>query len=278
MNTDEKIAILNQSAGLINRYIFDRSVVIAAHDEKKPFAHGTGMLLRLEEAPVIITAAHVINTHTPEELQIVSGEKPSNVRNAPSAKDFVGGVNFGETDVGFLHLTEDCVQKLGEKKFLTLDDLDVFPEGLAEDLAVIFGMPGTMHKVEHGIVHRYDSFSYYSNIPDDFDWASKKQRPVQVVMEYPQSVEDSFTRSSADLPNPPGMSGGGMWRARFKGSVIWTPDRLRLIGINVEFDRKKRTLSANRIEDLLRLLAKHFPSADAHLQRELKALEERKSN
>ena len=278
MNKEQKLAILTESSSLINRYIFDRSVVIAAHDEKEPFDHGTGMLLMLAEAPIVVTAAHVINRHKPEALQIVSAEKPSNIRNAPSGKYFKGGNKCGQTDVGFLHLSEDCANNLGNKKFLALDDFDLFPNGLAEDLAVIFGMPEDMHKVEQGIVHCYESFSYYSNIPTDFDWASTQQRPIQVVMEYPETVEDAFARMFTGLPEPFGMSGGGIWRARFKGSVIWTPERLRLIGINAEFYRKKRTVKANRIEGLLRLLADHFPSADAYLQQALKDLEHRAVN
>lgn len=277
MNTEQKTAILNESSGLINHHIFDRSVVIAAHNEKEPLDHGTGMLLKLEEATVVVTAAHVINRYKPDELQIVSGQEPSNVRNAPSEKDFQGGNKIGTTDVGFLHLAEESVQKLDKKKFLSLDDFDVFPEGVAEDLAVIFGMPEDLHMLEKENIHRYDSFSYFSNIPMDFDWSSKKQRPIQVAMEYPESVEDTFTRLFAKLPEPFGMSGGGIWRARFKGATIWTPERLRVIGINAVFYRNKRLVKANRIEGLLRLLAEHFPSADAFLQQELQKLESRKS-
>lgn len=274
MNNEQKIATLTTSAGLINRYIFDRSVVIAAHNEKDPFDHGTGMLLSLEEANVVITAAHVIDKYGPDQLQIVSAENASNIKNAPSGKEFVGGKKFGQADVGFLQLSDDSITKLDHKKFLTLDDLEIFPQGLAEDMAVIFGMPEELHKTEQGNVHRYESFSYYSNIPADFDWTSKKQRPVQVVMEYPENVEDAFSKMFADLPEPSGMSGGGIWRARFKGSLIWTTDRLRLIGINAEFYRKKRSVKANRIEALVTLLAKHFPSADTYFRLGLKALQE----
>ena len=273
MDKDKKIAILTESSAIINRYIFDRSVVIAAHNEKQPFDHGTGMLLQLDEGVVVITAAHVIDKYKVEQLQIVSAEEPSNVRNAPTGKEFARDKKSGGKDVAFLLLSDDGIRKLKNKKFLRLDDLEVFPQGLSEDLAMIFGMPETMHR-EQGIVHIYESFSYFSNIPADFDWKEAQKHPVQVVMEYPETVEDSFTRMFADLPEPFGMSGGGIWRARFKDAVVWTPERLRLIGINTEFYRSKRTVKANRVEALLRLLAEDFGSAAEYLNRQEQLLKD----
>src|SRR5881394_1048081 len=106
MNKDQKIQILTEASPAINRHIFDRSVVIAAHDEKQPFSHGTGMLLKLDEAALVITAAHVIDRYELKELQIVSAEEPSNVQNAPSGKDFARDKKLGGKDVGFLPLSD----------------------------------------------------------------------------------------------------------------------------------------------------------------------------
>lgn len=70
--------------------------------------------------------------------------------------------------------------------------------------------------------------------------------------------EDVFTGQDMQLPDPHGMSGGGLWRARFAGSSIWTPDRLKLVGILTEFHEVQREVKANRVENLYHLLSHHF--------------------
>lgn len=52
MNLDQKKQILRASKALMNRHIFDRTVVLAAHNEKSIHAHGTGMLLRIDDQPM----------------------------------------------------------------------------------------------------------------------------------------------------------------------------------------------------------------------------------
>ncbi|EDY20989.1 hypothetical protein CfE428DRAFT_1282 [Chthoniobacter flavus Ellin428] len=268
---------MKEAKPAINRYLFDRTVVIAAHNEQTPYDHGTGMLVRANDTPLIVTAAHVIERHDVERLQIVAQEKPSNLRAAPEEKDFMSGVSDDDLDVGYLRPSEWCLRQLAHKSWLTLDDFELFPEGLAEDLTMTFGMPEAAHKTEHGIIHLYDSFLYQTNVPEDFDWGKPGSRPLNMRMEYPERVLDVFTGEWQDLPEPYGMSGGGIWRARFKDSLFWIPARMRLIGINSMFFEEDREIQANRIEALIHLLAKDFPEADAYLDRETEALERRRS-
>ena len=259
MDLTTKIQIANLSVKLMNRYIFDRTVVIAAHNEDQPFDHGTGTLVQIGDERIVVTAAHVVKRHEPERLQIVGAENASNLRNAPVEKEVLGGGLDEDLDVGFIRVTPIVVERLKGKSFITLDEL--FPVGVSDDLSLNFGMPEAAHQKENNKVHRYDSFSYFTNIPDDFDWKSHEQRPLDVWMDYPAEVENTLTGRVEALPDPKGMSGGGIWRARFKDAKIWTPERVRLISINSEFYEEKRQIRANRTEALVQLLARHLPAA-----------------
>jgi hypothetical protein len=93
-------------------------------------------------------------------------------------------------------------------------------------------------------------------------------------MEYPTEVENTFTRKVEPLPNPRGMSGGGIWRARFEGAKVWTAAHIRLIGINSEFFEEDRRVKANRIEALAELLARHFREAAEYRERARQQLDQ----
>lgn len=258
MNLEQKILVLKESKGLINRHIFDRTVVLAVHNETAFTKHGTGMLLRVDGHPIVVTAAHVIKDVDPRTIQIISTEAPSNVRFAPDSGDLFGGSLDEELDVGFLRVGDSAAPLLAGKKFLTLDDFDFFPTGLTEDLAILFGMPGTERKEPAPNVHSFASFTYLTEFPVDVDWSAPGHRPAVIPTGYEATVEDAFSRKDVELPDPHGMSGGGLWRARFAGAPIWTADRLRLVGILTEFHEDVREVRANRVENLYHLLALHF--------------------
>ena len=263
MNLETKRQIMRASKGLIERYIFDRTVVLATHDETKVLKFGTGMLLRVDNQSIVITAAHVIKNVDPETIQLTTTEAPSNRRFAPSTGDIYGGEFSDELDVGFLRI-RDSASLLATKQFLSLEDLEFFPTGLTTDLAILFGMPGTEHKQPSPGVHSFGSFTYMTSFPEDVDWSASGHRPTTLSVGYEQLVEDTFTGQEKELPAPYGMSGGGLWRARFAGRALWTPDQLRLVGILTEFDEAKREVAANRVENLYHLLASHFALPDIH--------------
>jgi hypothetical protein len=262
MSFEQRKQILKASKGVINRYMFDRTVVLAVHDENGIHDHGTGMLLRVENEPIVITAAHVIKSFDPQTIQLITTEEHSNVRFAPAAGDLYGGDTSDELDVGFLRIVDPASPLLANKRFLCLEDLELFPTNLATDLAVLFGMPGTEHKEPIQDVHSFASFTYMTNFPEDLDWTAPGNRPTILSIGYDEKVEDVFTGGNVPLPDPHGMSGGGLWRIRFSGSAIWTPDRMRLVGILTEFYDDRHEVKANRVENLYHLLCHHFDLPD----------------
>jgi hypothetical protein len=258
MTLEQKKQVIRASTGLINRYIFDRTVALAIHNDRGIHGHGTGILMLMNGHPIVITAAHVIKNTPPGMIQIISTEAPSNDRFAPDSGELYGGGVNDELDVGFLRLGDSAAPLLDGKRFLTLNDFDIFPHGLTTDLAILYGMPGELRKERLPNVHSFRSFGFMTRFSGDVDWSAPGHRPTVTLVNYAESVEDSFSSNEVFLPDPHGMSGGGLWRANFAGAAIWTPERLRLVGIITEYDDEVHEVYANRVENFYHLLSEHF--------------------
>ena len=254
------------SGAAMNSYIFRRTVVLAAHRGGKLIGHGTGTLLQLEGDQLVVTAAHVVKDFDASEIQVVATSEPSNLKNAPAFKDCFGGDWDEALEVAFLKVSKDCLSQLVEKVFLDPSDLEPYPINLTSDAILMFGMPEDSHKQLDSNSHVFSSFCYVTKKPLDIDWSYPGPRPVELEFDYPKVVDDLATGVPTEMPNPRGMSGGGLWRAHATEHLIWSPDRLKMIGINTEHESKANLVRANRIENLLHLLAWHYESPNRMLE------------
>lgn len=261
---EEAVAVIRASKQSINRYMLDRTVTIVSHDDVDYLDHGSGVLLQLEEAHVILTAGHVIMKKPPQQLQIIADERMTNDRFAPVAKARRGGKKLGSVDVGYLRLDPADLGRLSNKKFLKLTDLQLYPLNLSTDLVLLQGVPDVIRTEEEPGRHIFQSYAFFSTLDRDVDWT--RRRPIQLEIPYPSFIVNALSDELEELPDPEGMSGGGMWQARYGGDTIWTTGSLRLVGIIVEIKRTNRVVPVNTLSSLVDLLAKKFPSARQFLR------------
>jgi hypothetical protein len=264
VNFADKRIIANSICDILELYINQHSVVVTAHDGSQVIDHGSGTLFNIEGTYLILTAAHVIKNYAEGDIDIIGTYAPSSVRVAPIRKRYWGGSMFDKLDVAYLVLPEECISLFGHESFLTLDAMELYPEQLPKDLTVFFGFPDVQHDRPRERHERFQPFMYVAGIEDDIDWSQEWQRPTQIKMEYPHTVLDARTRMEAVLPDPSGMSGGGIWRSninRVPVSVPWTASNAKLIGIGTDWLEAKEAITANRIEVAVHLLAEEFRSA-----------------
>lgn len=269
---DEKIKIVNNAVPALNPVLLRRTVVVVEYGDQGPVDHGTGILLKIGGDHLVVTAAHVIKGKAITKLQLVATDSPSNLLLEPSEGDMMGGELNEELDIGFLRIKPEVVDRLKGREFISLEDLDIFPVNLSSDLIFFFGMAETQHGLEGGNVHSYGSFTYLDTVDVDYDWTQPGHRPLLLEFPYPETVTNSFTLQETLLPDPYGMSGGGLWRVSFSGGGVWHPDP-KLVGVATEFFPNTQTVKANRLESLMHLLALHFPEADAFLNAKIAGLE-----
>ncbi|HUA68332.1 MAG TPA: hypothetical protein VMA13_07265 [Candidatus Saccharimonadales bacterium] len=261
--TKEEAGALFKISGLVmNSYIFQRTVVLAVHRDGKLLDHGTGTLLEIEGDNLVVTAAHVVKNYDLPEIQITATSTPSNLKTEPAFKDCFGGERNESLDVAFLKLSARCLSQLTEKSFLHLEDLEAFPVNLAKDLILMFGMPEAERRLVDLNSHVFKSFCYATRLPADIDWSRPGPSPVDLEFSYPEILDDLAAGGLTKMPNPSGMSGGGLWRAHYGEHLVWSPTHLRMIGINTEHESNTNLVRSNRIENLLHLLALHYESAN----------------
>ncbi|GAF74474.1 unnamed protein product, partial [marine sediment metagenome] len=168
-------------------------------------------------------------------------------------------------DVAYLVLPDECLSLFGPQSFLTLDAMELYPEQLPTDLTVFFGFPDVQHDKPKERHERFQPFMYVAGIENDVDWSQNSHRPTQIKMEYPLTVLDARTHKDAVCPNPSGMSGGGIWRTNINRVPLdtpWTASHAKLIAIGTNWIDTKESITANRIEVAVHLLAEEFRSAD----------------
>ena len=78
---------------------------------------------------------------------------------------------------------------------------------------------------------------------------------TELLLDYPEQNQDAVGQLAA-VPNPKGISGCGIWRLLTPGKRMadWTPDDVRLVGIEHRWRKEKRYLVGTAIRHAVRLI------------------------
>ena len=275
MDLETRFNIVTAATPFLEQRMMAQTTTLVWHrNEPAPLDHGTAVLLDIDGDGVLLTAAHLLRNRNAADFQIVGSSDATNIRFAPEEGEFWGGQPEANLDVGFLRLTEEGKQRLLAfgKVFLHLEDIDVFPSRLQEDHLYMFGMPEVCHRVLPDGRHSYGSLSFPNVVDEEIDWSNGERRPLMLEIPYPEEVEVDLNGTRVNLPDPYGMSGGGLWRVRYAANGLWVPNS-RLVGLMTEFDTVRRVIRVNRPEAFLNLLGNHFPTAQAYLDAQMAAIE-----
>lgn len=164
------------------------------------------------------------------------------------------------SDVAWIELTEETV-RANHVHFVTLDDLQIVPGQTREEPFLIQGYPGESVRADQAGNLDLESTAAFTMAVD----AEQLPAPLEQVdfaVEYPPRDQDELP--IVEAPKPHGVSGGGVWRVpRHDATVVWFPDRLWLVGINREWNKRRKVLYCTKVEEWLRLVAADFPDTQA---------------
>lgn len=96
----------------------------------------------------------------------------------------------------------------------------------------------------------------WPEVPPD-SWPSDAE--TDVFLDYPD--DDSLVNEGywpIDLPDPSGMSGGGIWDEGHGLDPIWSPESVKLFAIQSGWYEKKRYVRGVQIIHWLRLIHEHY--------------------
>jgi hypothetical protein len=89
-----------------------------------------------------------------------------------------------------------------------------------------------------------------------------------ITLDYPILAIDDVRGGLIKMPNPKGCSGGGMWLARKNTESVWhIGSRLKLMGIDIEWDGKKRTVKGTKIINVLDAMKAAYPELEQEISR-----------
>ena len=88
-----------------------------------------------------------------------------------------------------------------------------------------------------------------------------------IILDYPNTPGVRMDNDNpVMLPNPKGMSGGGLWDQGFENNELWTSESAKLIGVQSSWYPKVRYACVVQIVHWLRLIHANYPDLRAILE------------
>jgi len=226
---------------------------------------GSGIGLKIGPSYFILTAAHVIMNSTLESLWIFHRPSYSEERVTPIHMNRCGGEMGGILDVGFIEIAAGDVERLG-LSFLTLDRVSKDLTTARDNLVMINGFPAqTIERIRDGIYSK--ALLYITVLQDEEDWHQEADPSLEIEVDYPKNVLEIDKTAPIDLPDAPGMSGGGLWESNpGPRDQIWSGQQVKLLGIITVWGREGRWVRANRVANHLKLIADEYPHLKEYLR------------
>jgi hypothetical protein len=174
-------------------------------------------------------------------------------------------------DVGFLELDPAEALPVLRKDVIDLDHISVRGPGHPECRCLLFGYSSEMVPTEQADpsqLHLTFRPMCYSNAPiKPENWpkvssADPASDPtVDVFLPYDPEEEKWYyeeNEADANLPEPRGATGGGLWQGSLSKVELWNAEGVQLLGIQSRWNEKEKVVRGWQIIHWLRLLHKHY--------------------
>jgi hypothetical protein len=242
---------------------------------------GTGVLVQVGEWHFILSAAHVLDVHSRDKspIYVMGSERGARLISLDGAELFTSYMPAGgkrniddPMDSGFLALTPEIVsQLLPSKTFLPLTKIDINDSWNAQNVYLTLGCPCELNRTdyttrEHTLTHFASLSTLYCGErgePNGF------RQGFDLLVHYdPTDMIEPGQNKLALLPKPYGISGCGVWRiaARDESIEHWTPETIRLIGIQHSWQVDVSCLRGVSIIHPLRMLLASLPKLEPHFR------------
>ncbi|HWO23602.1 MAG TPA: hypothetical protein VNO30_32900 [Kofleriaceae bacterium] len=213
-------------------WIRERTVPVYALDAARniPLAHGTGVLLKIAGVGFLLSAAHVLRRRKTHTLLVF----PTDSNKAINLNTMHMRVSRDErfVDVGIARLTPEGLAAIERHRpFLGLEHLELTDVPPPEGWYSVCGYPGSLTDEDLPAQVVTSTALYYCSELRGKPLASAIEG-LTIAFDFAAESVDS-DGEDADVPEPGGISGCGMWRMHARGSNSdeWSPASLRLVGI-----------------------------------------------
>lgn len=245
-------------ASSLHRY----SVGLMLHDPDD-IGLASGTLSCSDSHHFVLTAAHAVRDRRPEQIRFVHTALPATtdirlaqVRRHPDAQQ------DDILDLAVLELDAEAVERLKvSKEFLPITRIgSALPASTVAPLVVV-GHPASY--VDHSqAVNKQLSFqplAYVTFAASGKGLLHNYDPAYHVLLEYPEEGSGDETGHRMVLPDPNGMSGGGVFSFNLTREGLWAPECVSLVAVEHAWFRGERLLKCSHGSAILRFLAEIYP-------------------
>jgi hypothetical protein len=246
-------------------FLFKQSVAFFVSDDNS-ITIASGTLVSISDKVFIATASHAVTGLVGNEVYtFYSGENGSAVSEAPILK--VGKIPGDYPDVGYLELgTNEALEYLKETA-CPLHRLAIYGTGRPLRPVMLVGNPGEYVKEKEdaeeeatGLVPTTIGYFTVPLLEPEWPDNTDLDPAIDIVLEYPDTPALQFeSDESIMLPDPRGMSGGGLWDYGFEDKAQWTKKSAKLIGIQSCWYKHLRYAVVVQIIHWLKLIYSDYP-------------------
>lgn len=255
MTTEPGMTIMRESVCAFHLHVSRSTVAILETSENGTRLYiSSGTCIKVKDKYFIATASHCVKRTPLSCINLVHSTEPSN-----QIIDIISSGYHDSLDIAYLELSETAAEELN-KDFIPTTRLQYYTSDIPNDLAFLSGFPAITVTVDHdrreigaGLLCALTETLTPQELPEDHD------NNVDIFISYPNS--DNWVSSSGQTTAPelPGVSGGGFWAA-YINDGIWTPEKSRLIGIDISWHRGREWARGVQIQHWANLIIERFPS------------------
>ena len=266
----------------------DLSLCTMAYINLRDGTGASGVLVEIEGRLFVATTAHSIPSNPAGELSFIGSVPTPATENIPPIRNYKRGNSY-ECDVAYIELDRSFADERFGKRPIPLSRIKPVGTGHPTHWTMVCGFPTSEIRTIHDARTReatqlFTSQAWSNNILPPENWGavprSREMRPphpdFDVIIPYNRDdeiVSCGQIHSSANLSDPHGMSGGGVWQPIVPtNSALWTVERYCLIAIQSGWPEQSRYLQSTQIIHWLRLLWNHQPELRPVLSHEFPQL------
>lgn len=267
--TREDLDQINDRLRPLVRRIADASVPLCQPGSRGVItAAGSGVLLQIGSRGYVLTASHVFdNAVAGQPIAAIVGSKFVVLRRDRRWRTVSNPARPDLADLAVAAVDDLPEETLVGARFITLDEIDPFGLGVEAAPSTSFLALGYPRSKQPKVAKdgSYAAFAYHFLThreiaePGSLESFSAAQH---VLVGYDRWAFVGNPRVT-QMPNPDGMSGGGLWRVPYALTAP-NPDG-RLIAILIEFRKPQRLIVASRIAETLRFLRSLDPANEQEI-------------
>lgn len=220
---------------------------------------GSATCVAIDDRLFLATAAHNFDgVDTSDRFIVFSANRPSTSPLIVTQCNYKHGLQDGEPDIAWLEITPESARN-SELLGVGLESIGVVPVLENPGTYVTIGFPAGLKRTTEtntgqvNIVLPLLVYVTHAIAVDDLGAGD-------IVFNYGRTGVDQVGQEN-EMAEPHGMSGGGMWYSPpvREDTIIWSPERMKLIGITRDYVRSREELRGVPIRQWLQLLYNDLP-------------------